>query len=147
MGIVTGRGKSQMRRSGNKIAFAIKIPKIAPDAPMVGISDGTWPTHRNHFDQDFDQASPDAAQKKEIQKPLFPPNQFQFASEHPEKQHVDQQMPDAAVKKNVSERLPQAEAREWAEGDEAKVVIDPRSCPDAKEKFDERLDQENARAD
>ena len=38
-----GKKKMPTWRSGNKIAQAAKMPKIAPDAPMVGMSEGACP--------------------------------------------------------------------------------------------------------
>src|SRR5262249_61723414 len=43
IGIMSGSGNSQIWRSGNKIALAIRIPKIAPEAPIVGVSAGGSP--------------------------------------------------------------------------------------------------------
>jgi hypothetical protein len=105
------------------------------------------PSHRNDLNQNFNQARADSAEKKEIQKTLFSPDQLQLASEHPEKKHVDQQVKQAAVQKNVSERLPQAEARDGTEGDKTEEVVKPRGNFHAEEDIDERLDQENPGAD
>src|SRR5580704_9795540 len=105
------------------------------------------PGHRNDLDENFDQARADTAQKKEIQKALFPPDEFQFPAKHPEKKHVHQQMQQAAVEKNVRERLPQPEAWHRTEGDQPEEMINPRRSFYAQENVDERLDQEHAGAD
>jgi len=148
MGMVTGKGKSQMRRSGKRIALAIKIPKIAPDAPIVGMSNGMWPHDIGiTFTRISIRPAPTPQRKKKFRKRFFSPDEFQLAAKHPKKKHVDQQMPDAAVEKNVGERLPQPEARDRPEGHQAEEVVDPRGGLHAQEDVDQCLDQEYAGAD
>src|SRR5580704_15691388 len=126
MGIVTGKGKSQMRRSGKRMALAIKIPKIAPDAPIVGMSNGLWPHDMGiTFTRISIRPAPTPQKKK----------------------NVDQQMPDAAVEKNVRERLPQPEARDRPEGHQAEEVVDPGGGLHAQEDVHQGLHQEDARAE
>src|SRR5882762_4876295 len=43
MGMVIGRGINQMRRSGKRTALAMRMPKIAPEAPMVGVTENMLP--------------------------------------------------------------------------------------------------------
>ena len=88
------------------------MPKIAPQAPMVGVRESSRPKKRiwDRFDDEFDQAGADSADEKEIEEAALAPVEFEVAAEHPEHEHVDEDVEERArvVEKNVGEGLPDA---------------------------------------
>ena len=109
IGMVTGRGMSQILRSGKRIALAMSMPKIAPEAPIVGISEGVCPQNSGiNFTIISINPAPTPQTIKKFRKSPFAPTRFEIATEHPEHQHVDQNVPEVAMQENVGKRLPDA---------------------------------------
>src|SRR6516164_3376076 len=126
IGIMSGSGNSQIWRSGNKIALAIRIPKIAPEAPIVGVSRRLAPEKWNEFHNNRQEPGPHAAQKEIVEEALFAPHQLEFSPKHPQHQHVDEQMKQVAMQKYVGEWLPDAQPGNHAKRNQSELVVDPR---------------------
>ena len=86
----------------------MSMPKIAPEAPIVGISEGVCPQNSGiNFTIISINPAPTPQTMKKFRKRRLP-NPFEIAAEHPEHQHVDQNVPEVAVQKNIGKRLPDA---------------------------------------
>ena len=110
MGMVTGNGSSQISRSGNSTAFAMRMPKIAPEAPMVGTS-GAFAAEisKGRLSPPLDQARAHSADEKKLRKRRLP----QLSSRsRPNIHNISMLMrmwKRTLVQKNVGEGLPDAQ--------------------------------------
>src|SRR5882724_4445567 len=69
------------------------------------------PDQRNRIDHEIDQTGAHSSKEVIAQEAVAAPNDFEFAPEHPEHEHVRQNVPDrtTVVQEQVSEWLPDAE--------------------------------------
>jgi len=104
------------------------------------------PEEGDDLHKNGDQAGADAAEEEIVGEALLTPDEFQFAAEHPEHEHIDEQVKHAAVQKDVGERLPDAQAGNHASWDKPEQVIEPRGRTGGKKNLNQGLDKENARA-
>src|SRR4030095_8005611 len=80
-------------------------------------------------------------QKIVAEKTISSPDEFEFAAEHPEHEHVHEDVPDAigAVKKEVGDGLPDAQTRNDAARNQAKPHFEQVFGDDSPEVMDEEL--------
>src|SRR5208337_4097113 len=83
------------------------------------------PEHRKYFNQNGDHPGADSAEEKVIQEAVPAPDQFQFAPEHPQKQHIEEQVEKAAVEEYVGNGLPDAQPGDGSKGHESELMINP----------------------
>src|SRR6266850_2967801 len=72
----------------------------------------TSPKNRNGIHDDVDETRADSREKVILKKMSASPDQFQFAPEHVQHEHVREDVPDgrAVVEKEIRKRLPEAQA-------------------------------------
>src|SRR5712664_1783212 len=135
-----------MRRSGKSTALAMRMPKIAPDAPIVGITEGKLPKKTGIV---LTKSSMSPAPTPQMQKLALPPNKLQFAAEHPQHEHINQQVEKAAMQKNVGKGLPNArrDVVRYGFGNERKPFEQPDGCRGRSKQAQKSLQKENTRAD
>jgi hypothetical protein len=100
---------------------------------------------RKIVDDDVEETGADASQEVITQKAIASPDQFHFASKHPESEHVEKDVPDVTdfMKKKVSEWLPDAEAGKHSGGNQAKFRDKPLVTQDAAIFVDEGFQNED----
>src|SRR5579859_5951580 len=107
----------------------------------VRLSPNVW----NGVHEHVDEAGADTRQKIIAEKSVSAPDEFDFAAEHPEEEHVQDDVPHIGdiVEKKVRERLPDATEREDGGGNQTKPFYEPVVAVDSAIVVDESFQNEN----